>query len=122
MPRCACKCIIIILINLYYNILATGIASSNCSDGDVRLVDGSVDYEGRVEVCINRVWGTVCSTTYRYNYANWDLNDAKVVCRQLGHQELGTVFCACWNCIITPQACARRKVIGSVVVVKLHTK
>ena len=62
--------------------------SSNCSDGDVRLVDGSVDYEGRVEVCINRVWGTVCSRSYRY-YNYWDLNDAKVVCRQLGHQELG---------------------------------
>ena len=59
----------------------------------MRLVDGSVNYEGRVEVCINRVWGTVCSTTYRYNYARWDLNDAKVVCRQLGHQELGaTVY------------------------------
>ena len=69
------------------------ITPANCSDGDVRLVDGSVNYEGRVEVCINRVWGTVCSTTYRYNYANWDLNDAKVVCRQLGHQELGaTVY------------------------------
>ena len=75
-------------------IVAMGITSSNCSDGDVRLVDGSVDYEGRVEVCINRVWGTVCSTTYRYSYSyysRWDVNDAKVVCRQLGHQELGTI-------------------------------
>ena len=71
--------------------VAIGTMSSNCSDGDVRLVDGSMEYEGRVEVCINRVWGTVCSTSYRYNY--WDLNDAKVVCRQLGHQELGiTVY------------------------------
>ena len=74
-------------------IIAGNFISANCSDGDVRLVDGSVHYEGRVEVCINRVWGTVCSTTYRYNYPNWDLNDAKVVCRQLGHQELGaTVY------------------------------
>ena len=76
-------------------IVAMGITSSNCSDGDVRLVDGSVDYEGRVEACINRVWGTVCSTTYRYAryyYSRWDLNDAKVVCRQLGHQELGMLL------------------------------
>ena len=61
----------------------------------MRLVDGSVDYEGRVEVCINRVWGTVCSGRYRYYgyYNYWDLSDAKVVCRQLGHQELGiTVY------------------------------
>ena len=70
---------------------------ANCSDGDVRLVDGSVNYEGRVEVCINRVWGTICSTSYRYVYlyssTRWDLNEARVVCRQLGHQDLGaTVY------------------------------
>ena len=70
--------------------VATGVLSSNCSDGEVRLVDGVTDYEGRVEICINRVWGTVCSTISRYYYrSNWDVNDAKVVCRQLGHQELG---------------------------------
>jgi deleted-in-malignant-brain-tumors protein 1 len=77
-------------------IIAGNFFSANCSDGDVRLVDGSADYEGRVEVCINRVWGTVCSTAYRYYstyYQRWDLSDAKVVCRQLGHQELGaTVY------------------------------
>ena len=76
--------------------VAVQITSANCSDGDVRLVDGSVGYEGRVEICINRVWGTVCSTTYRYTYSyyiRWDVTDAKVVCRQLGHQELGaTVY------------------------------
>ena len=64
--------------------------SFNCSDGDVRLVDGSTDFEGRVEVCISRVWGTVCSSWSRYYYlSSWNVNDAKVVCRQLGHQELG---------------------------------
>ena len=71
------------------NITAMGTLSANCSDGDIRLVDGVTDYEGRVEICINRVWGTVCSTTSRYYYSRWDVSDAKVVCRQLGHQELG---------------------------------
>ena len=67
---------------------------SNCEDGDVRLVDGSTQYEGRVEVCINKVWGTVCSSR-RYswwpNYYYWGTPDSKVVCRQLGHMELGTI-------------------------------
>ena len=63
---------------------------SNCTNGDVRLVGGQTEYEGRVGVCINGAWGTVCqSTSSYYRSTYWDLNDARVVCRQLGHQELG---------------------------------
>ena len=48
-----------------------------CSHGDVRLVGGTLEYEGRVEVCLNGVWGTVTDD-------GWGAVDARVVCRQLG--------------------------------------
>ena len=66
---------------------------SNCSDGDVRLVGGAVEYEGLLEICVNGAWGAVCYGTSSNLYSNyWDVTDARVVCRQLGHQEYGMVW------------------------------
>ena len=59
--------------------------SCNCTNGDIRLADGDTKFEGRVELCINGVWGTICD-----NF--WSDLDAAVVCRQLGFGPTGQHF------------------------------
>ena len=51
---------------------------ASCTTGQLQLVGGTSPNEGRVEICVNNVWGTVCDNS-------WENTDASVVCRQLGY-------------------------------------
>lgn len=51
----------------------------NCRHGSLQLVNGTLNTSvssGRLEICLNRAWGTVCGVQFGYT-------DAEVACRQL---------------------------------------
>lgn len=50
-----------------------------CVEGQVKLVGGDKTTEGRVEVCRNGYWGTICDNT-----GSFGIYEARVVCGQLG--------------------------------------
>ena len=68
--------IYLLLVDLLSTLLA-----DHCDEGDIRLVNGNSDMEGRVEICHDYRWGTVCDK-------QWTDNHTAVVCRQLGFSDI----------------------------------
>ena len=56
--------------------------SEVCDNGEVRLVGGTSSLNGRVEICYNEAWGTICDNQF-------DTMDSAVICRQLGFSRYG---------------------------------
>ena len=56
-----------------------------CTDGEIRT-DGNMPFVGRVEVCYNNSYGTVCDDF-------WDDLDATVVCNSIAGSEETPTTC-----------------------------
>ena len=52
-------------------------APTECNHGDVRLVNGLRETEGRVEVCAVGHWAIACD-------GGWDISKTRLICKQLG--------------------------------------
>lgn len=72
-----------LLWNNYY--LLMQISGVACRNGDLRLQGSEVQGSGRVEVCIDNVWGTVCDDS-------WSEVSARVVCKHLRFPVFGKVI------------------------------
>ena len=71
---------------MYFNLETTFISPENCIDGDVRLTGGAFLDRGRVEVCRNQAWGSVC-----YRGSSYYISNVKVICRQIGLPNVGMI-------------------------------
>ena len=58
---------------------------TGCTHGSIRLRGGSTSMNGRVEVCLNGDWGTVCDD-------GWSTIDGNIACRQLGFSNSSRTF------------------------------
>ena len=60
----------------------------DCMDGESRLVNGTSDLmtgnvDGRIEICINKAWGSVCTDSF-------GASEAFVVCKHFNLTQTGT--------------------------------
>ena len=71
-----CDCI----ITKYHDLLPFPLPLA-CTSGDLRI-NGTLSLAGRLEVCFNNTWGTVCADGF-------GPQEAVVACRQMGFSDAG---------------------------------
>ena len=77
----ACGATVRYLNNIF--LLFCTLDTGSCSnDGEIRLVNGLIEQEGRAEICLNGIWGAICQT-------GWSRSDASVFCKGLGYYGQG---------------------------------
>ena len=66
---------------LIFSVIALWVGESlgQCDEAALRLVGARSAHCGRVEICHNNMWGTICDD-------GWDDREATVVCKQLGYE------------------------------------
>ena len=69
----------VIILSLSLNIILLPDNLAQCRDGQLRLVEGETEWEGRLEVCLSQRWGTV-------NNDGWMTTNTQVVCKDLGYE------------------------------------
>ena len=72
-----------------------------CEHLDVRLVDGSKETEGRLEICASGYWSNVCVETvdeYHGVTDYWNRYAAILVCRKLGFPTQSIIYLALKCC------------------------
>lgn len=69
----------------FYNIFIRSLLLYCWTGPSLRLSNGPSAWSGRVEILYNNVWGTVCDDS-------WDMEDADVVCRELGLSTAEAVY------------------------------
>ena len=72
-----------VLYIIWYHIICLEL--DDCNEGDVRLVNGTIEREGRLEVCANGVWGQICS----FGFVK---SAAYVACKQLGYTDTNGIY------------------------------
>ena len=79
---------VLVLTALHIVLLVSNSLSQFCGNGDLRLRGPeSTRLQGRMEVCYNDTWGTVCQTDFAFLFVTRPV--AMVACRQLGLSDQG---------------------------------